>query len=374
MIKEIEAKSLLRKYKKVDSWFIAAYGMNIYRGCLHNCAYCDGRAEGYYVEGEFGRDLDVKINAPELLDRELNPARKRKPFRKSYIIAGGGVGDAYQPIETKYGLTRQILQIIHKYKHPVHILTKSSLVTRDIDIIEQINDQSGAIVSFSFSSMDADMSNVIEPWVPSPDERLETIRMFKTKGITCGIYFMPIIPFITDTTEKINKVFYKAKEIGVDFIIFGGLTLKPGRQKDYFINTLTKYDANLIHDYNNIYLNNKWGMAKQQYYNALNKLVLSVNKKYNIPLRIPSTIYKNILDENDFVSVILEQLDYLLKIRGEKSPYGYAAYNISQLSQPISSIKNDLRSIKGIGNITERLILEIMSTGRSGYYDKLLHG
>ena len=94
-IREIEAKSILRKYKKIDSWFISRYGMNLYRGCTHNCIYCDGRAEGYYVDGEFGEDVTVKINAIEILRRELDPKRKRIPFKRSFVMIGGGVGDSY---------------------------------------------------------------------------------------------------------------------------------------------------------------------------------------------------------------------------------------------------------------------------------------
>ena len=92
-ITEIHAKSILRKQKKIDSWFVSRYGMNLYRGCTHNCVYCDGRAEGYYVEGEFGKDLEVKVNAVDILRRELDPARKRKPFGSGFIFMGGGVTD-----------------------------------------------------------------------------------------------------------------------------------------------------------------------------------------------------------------------------------------------------------------------------------------
>ena len=97
-IREIEAKSILRKHKKIDSWFISHYGMNVYRGCSHNCVYCDGRSEGYYVDGEFGEDVTAKVNAIEVLRRELDPKRKRTPFKRSFIMVGGGVGDSYQPI------------------------------------------------------------------------------------------------------------------------------------------------------------------------------------------------------------------------------------------------------------------------------------
>ncbi len=93
-IREIKAKSILRKYKKVETWFLTCYGMNLYRGCHHNCVYCDGRSEKYRVDGEFGEDVAVKVNAIELLRRELDPKRKRTPFKRGYVGVGGGVGDS----------------------------------------------------------------------------------------------------------------------------------------------------------------------------------------------------------------------------------------------------------------------------------------
>jgi len=122
-ISEVEAKSILRRHKKIDSWFISRYGMNLYRGCTHNCVYCDGRSEGYYVDGTFGKDIEVKINAIDILKRELDPKRKRTPFKRSFIMVGGGVSDSYQPIEKKYELTRRALEVVDDYGFPVHMLT-----------------------------------------------------------------------------------------------------------------------------------------------------------------------------------------------------------------------------------------------------------
>lgn len=177
-IKEVKAKSILRKHKKIESWFISHYGMNLYRGCTHNCVYCDGRAEGYYVDGEFGKDVVVKVNAIDILQRELSPKRKRTPFKRSFIMVGGGVGDSYQPIEKEYQLTRKALQLINQYNFPVHMLTKSTLIKRDIDILKKINEKYRVIVSFSFSSVDDKISAVFEPGVPSPTERLKNTRLF----------------------------------------------------------------------------------------------------------------------------------------------------------------------------------------------------
>jgi DNA repair photolyase len=371
-IKEIKAKSILRKRKKIDSWFLSHYGMNLYRGCSHNCRYCDGRAEDYYVDGEFGEDISVKINAIEILRRELDPKRKRSPFRQSFIMIGGGVGDSYQTVEKKYQLSRKALQIIYEYDFPIHILTKSTLIERDIDIIKKINEQNRAIVSFSFSSVDDKISRIFEPGIPLPSERLDTISLFKEEGISCGMFLLPVIPFITDLPELIEDTIRTASEVSIDFIIFGGMTLKEGKQKIYFLNELKKSYPNLVDKYHNIYKNNRWGNAISEYYKSINLTFNNFANKYRIPKRIPPNLYKDILNGNDLVIVILEHIDYLLKLDGKKSPYGYAAHSISKLTEPLSDMKDKLRQIKGVGKTTERIILEILNSRNSTYYQELL--
>ena len=371
-VREIEAKSVLRKYKKIDSWFLSRYGMNLYRGCTHNCIYCDGRAEGYYVDGEFGEDVTVKVNAIEILRREFDPKRKRTPFKQGFVMIGGGVGDSYQPIERIYQLSRKALEVVDEYNFPVHVLTKSTLVKRDIDILKKINQKNRAIVSFSFSSADDKISAIFEPGVPPPSERLKTLTCFKNEGIACGMFLLPVIPFITDIPELMEETIGKASEAGLDFIIFGGMTLKEGRQKDIFYKVLRDNYPKLTGEYENIYQKNKWGEAAGEYYDSINQTFNSIIKKYKIPPRIPLAIYLDILEENDLVVVILEQIDYLLKLKGRTSPYGYAAYSVSQLKEPLSHIKGELRSIKGVGRATERIVWEILKTRSSSYYKKLL--
>jgi len=373
-IREVEAKSILRKHKKMDSWFISQYGMNIYRGCMHNCIYCDGRSEGYFVEGEFGEDVAVKVNAIDILRRELDLKRKRTPFNSCYIMVGGGVGDSYQPIEKKYELTRKVLQLMIEKNLPVSMLTKSTLVERDIDIFKEINHKSGAIVSFSFSSVDDKVSTIFEPGVPPPSKRLKSLALFKKEGIACGMFLMPVIPFVTDSAQMMEQAVGKASEIGVDFIIFSGMTLKEGKQQDYFYRRLEQYYPELLTEYQNIYTGNKWGQPTGAYYDSLNYMFRSIAKQYRVPLRIPAKLYSNILNENDLVMVMLEQIDYLLKLEGKKSPYGFAAYSISQLKEPLSDMKKDSRKLKGVGKVTERIILDILETGNSTYYEKLLFG
>jgi len=369
---EVQAKSILRKHKKIDSWFVARYGMNLYRGCRHNCVYCDGRAEKYNAPGNFGRDIEVKVNAPELLERELNPARKRVPLKSGYLLLGGGVGDGYQPEEANYRLTRQALELAYRFDFPVHVLTKSTLVERDIDILIRINEKNRAIVSFSLSSVDDKVSKTLEPGVPTPTERLKSLTRMKKAGLACGVFLLPVIPFITDGPEAIEDAVAKAAGAGADFIIFGGLTLKHGRQKDYFFETIKLHYPDLITDYENIYPGGKWGEARKEYYDSIHKNFLHSAKTSRIPVRIPPELYRDILDINDLVIVILEQIDYVLKAEGRKSPYGCAAYSISRLQEPLTDYPGDLQKLSGIGPVTERMIQEILTTRRSSYHEKLL--
>jgi len=372
-VKEIKAKSILRKYKKIDSWFISKYGMNLYRGCSHNCLYCDGRSEKYGIDGEFGEEVIVKINAVDILKKELDYTKRKVPLKKCFLMIGGGVGDSYQPVEEKYNLTKRTLELIYDKKLPISILTKSSLIKRDIDIIKKINKSSRAIVSFSFSSTDDKISSIFEPGVPPPSERLKTIEFFKKEGISCGIFLLPVIPFITDKPEFIDRAIKQAKNVGVDFIIFGGMTLKNGRQKNYFFNAIEKNFPELIPEYCNIYKKDKWGHPAFDYYKSINKTFNLIAKKYNIPKRIPLHLFKDILNENDLVVVILEQIDYLLKLDGKNSPYGFAAYSISKIKEPLSEFKGSFQKIKGVGQKTEKMIFEILETKNLKYYQKLMN-
>lgn len=164
----------------------------------------------------------------------------------------------------------------------------------------------------------------------------------------------------------------KGKEMCVDFIVFGGMTLKEGKQKATFFKILNKHYPELIKPYQKLYTGSKWGEATHSYYHSINRTFNGIATKYRIPKRIPPAFYRDILNENDLVVVILEQIDYLLKLEGRKSPYGYGAYSISQLKEPLSERKGDLQKLKGIGKVTEGIILEILETGKSSYHEQLL--
>ena len=347
--------------------------MNLYRGCTHNCVYCDGRSEKYYVEGEFGKDVEVKTNAIEILEKEMKKDKNfNGDFKKGFIMLGGGVGDSYQPAEKEFKITRKALELFEKHNLPVHILTKSTLIKRDLDVLKKINEKSKVIVSMSFSTVDENIASIFEPGVPNPQKRLELLSKFKKEGISCGMFLLPVIPFISDKPFLVDKSIKKASDINLDFVIFGGMTLKDGRQKEYFMKVLEKNYPELVANYENIYKGDEWGNATDEYYNSINDSFSFISRKYQINKRIPSRLFKDFMNENDLVSVILDQIDYLLKLKRKNSPYGYAAHSISQLEKPLSSMKFNLRKIKGVGQVTENIIWEILDSGTCKYYERLL--
>jgi DNA repair photolyase len=169
MVNEIKVKSILNKHKKRDDWFWDDYSVNPYEGCSFNCIYCYIRGSKYGVN--MARNLSVKINAPELLEKQLSTRAKKGEYG---IIALSSSTEPYMPIEEKLKLTRKLLEIILKYKFPVHVLTKSKLVLRDLDLLKEIDKNAtlpsdlksklehGAIISFSISTLDEKLAKILE--------------------------------------------------------------------------------------------------------------------------------------------------------------------------------------------------------------------
>lgn len=368
---ENQAKSILRKQKKIDSWFISRYGMNLYRGCIHNCVYCDGRHDKYQVAGNFGKDIIVKSNALEILQKELDPSRKKSPMATGYFLIGGGVGDSYQIAEKRAQLTKYTLELMLKYHHPVHLLTKSKTIERDINIIKSIHCQTGALVSFSFSGVDNELTKKLEPGASGPNQKLDAIKKFKDAGIPVGMFLMPVIPYLTDSESAMEASLVAAKTAGVEYVIFSGMTLKTGRQKDYFMNWLNQEFPALMCHYAPLYKNNKWGNTTTEYYDQITHRFFLLAKKHQIPIRIPQKYFQHLLSLNDFIVVMLEHLDYQCQMLKLKSPYGFAAQAISKLKTPITELSDQLTTIKGIGPFTQNIIRELMTSGKSTYYEKL---
>lgn len=237
----IETKSILSKLREQDTWFGITYNMNLYRGCQHGCIYCDTRSECYRV-GDISQIL-VKQNALELLTKELQSKRKNRA-----TIGTGSMNDPYMPLERELQLTRNALQIIASYKFPVHIITKSNLVERDIDILQEISKKYAA-VSFTITSATDSLAKKIEPNAPSTSERYNAMKALADKGIYTGVTLMPILPFINDTKENIETIIRQAKESGASYIIpMFGVTLRKG-SREYFYKALDSEFPNVKEKY-----------------------------------------------------------------------------------------------------------------------------
>jgi DNA repair photolyase len=238
----IQAKSILSKLKHApDSWFGISYNMNLYRGCQHQCIYCDSRSECYRI-ADLSK-IQGKENALKLLALEL----KRK--KEKATIGTGSMNDPYMPIEKSVQLTRKALEIIHHYGFPIHIITKSDLVLRDLELIQGIAQKSYAAVSFTITTANDALSRIIEPAAPVPSERFTALKTLSNAGIYTGMLVMPVLPFITDTAENIQALVQKAKQAGVKYSIGSmGMTLRD-RQRDYYYQKLDQHFPGLKEKY-----------------------------------------------------------------------------------------------------------------------------
>jgi DNA repair photolyase len=229
----------------------AANGMNIYRGCQHGCIYCDARSKCYQMNHRF-EDIEVKENAPELLENAL----KRK--RRKCMIGTGAMSDPYIPLEKELKLTRRCLEIINRYGFGVTVQTKSASVMRDIDLFTKINDKSKAVLQMTLTTADESLCRIIEPNVSATKERFETLKAFHENGIPSVVWFSPFLPFINDTKENIDGLLRYCIDAKVRGIIcFGiGLTLRDG-DREYFYSRLDKHFPNMkeryIYTYGNSY-------------------------------------------------------------------------------------------------------------------------
>ena len=226
----IKAKMIVATVKQ-DGWFGFKYNMNLYRGCQHGCIYCDTRSSCYGIENF--EEIQYKENALELLDKELRSKRIKG------TIGTGSMHDPYMPIEKELELTRRALEIIKKHQFPVHVLTKSTLVLRDIDLLKEISKVYAAI-SITITTADDKLASVIEPQAPKSSERFAAIKTLSDQGLYVGILLMPMLPFINDTEDNIREIVNKAKEAGAKYIFpWMGVTLRD-RQRAYYFNQLDK--------------------------------------------------------------------------------------------------------------------------------------
>lgn len=224
-------------------------GINVYRGCTHGCIYCDSRSLCYQNPQPF-EDIEVKENAPQLLEAALRSRRKR------CMIGTGSMCDPYIQAEAELRITRRCLELIDRYEFGAAVLTKSDLIMRDIDLLDDINRKTKAVVQMTLTTADEELCRIIEPNVCSTARRCEVLCEMRERGIPTVVWFSPLLPFINDTEENVLKIVDYAKRTGCYGIMsFGmGLTLREGN-REYFYAALDRHFPGLKERYMQRFVN-----------------------------------------------------------------------------------------------------------------------
>lgn len=231
IVKQIQVKQLINTITKKDTIFHGNYTLDPYQNCSFGCIYCDSTLED---------TIFVKINAVNRLQQELPKLKKGR-------IIIGSVHDPYQPVEQSFQLTHQILETLAKTKFPVHILTKSTSILNDLNLIKKLTHP---IVTFTILSLDKKIWKTIEPLTPSPLDRLQTMKTLANKGITTGVAIIPSFPFFAE--QHIEALIQTAKEYNAKYILHKPLFLQ-GEQKQVFLKKIKTTYTQLYQKYSEIY-------------------------------------------------------------------------------------------------------------------------
>ncbi|WP_299681906.1 radical SAM protein [uncultured Dokdonia sp.] len=275
MPREIEIKSVLNKTKRRDTWFLDDYTVNLYSSCSFNCLYCYIRGSKYGTNLE--TSLSIKTNAIEVLDRQLFNRAKKEQYG---IIVLSSATDPYLQIEKKYELTRQALEIIAKYKFPVHVITKSDMIARDYDLLHHIDKNAilpndlkndlgrGTIISYSFSTLDDQVARIFEPGATPPSLRLQSLKNTIQEGFLSGVSLMPLLPFISDTTAHLDLLFSTFKEANAHYMLPATLTVfgeGKAASKTLMLQAIQKHYPELSPKYQKYF---QYGSEMPAYYKA----------------------------------------------------------------------------------------------------------
>lgn len=260
--------------KEVKSILSAQNGMNLCRGCTHGCIYCDARSNCYQMKHKF-EDVEIKLNAPDLLETALRSKRKK------CMISTGAMSDPYLPEERELKLTRRCVELIEHYGFGLAIQTKSDLILRDLDLLKKINRKTKCVVQMTLTTYDEELCKVIEPNVCSTKRRAEVLNILRDEGIPTVVWLSPLLPYINDTEENIRgilKYCFDAKIYGMLF--FGvGLTLRDGN-REYFYRKLEEHFPGLKHKYEKTYGYSYEILSPN--HNALSKIVYEECIKHQV--------------------------------------------------------------------------------------------
>ena len=222
------SRQALSKNDSPDIGF--TWSVNPYRGCYHGCAYCYARPSHEYLDFGAGTDFERKLVVKPEVARLLRDAFEHPRWKGELVMMSGNT-DCYQPLEASWGLTRQCLQVCAEYRNPVGIITKSTLIERDLELLVQLQEEANLRVTISLPFADDDVARAIEPYAPSPARRLKTIERLASAGLRVGVNVAPIIPGLND--EELATVLERAREAGARHASFILLRL-PGPVKEVF--------------------------------------------------------------------------------------------------------------------------------------------
>ena len=223
----ISAKTIVTKTKAPSKWFGIDYNMNIYKGCCHGCIYCDSRSDCYGVD-RFDQ-VRAKENALEIIRNDL-----RRKTRRG-VVGTGAMSDPYNPFERKLKLSRHALELCDAFEFGAAIATKSSLLERDIDVLQSIADHSPVLLKITVTTAEDDLAAKIEPRVSRPSDRFGTMKKLSAAGLYTGILLMPVLPFIEDNRDNIGEIIRRAEEAGARFIYPAfGMTLRGNQRVWYY--------------------------------------------------------------------------------------------------------------------------------------------
>lgn len=363
-------KSVLIIRKSTDAWFWDKYGINPYNGCEHGCIYCDSRSSKYYLPTDFENDIIVKENIGSMLESRIKKARTLLPD----IVAMAGASDPYHAAESRYNNTQQCLHILNKYGFPVHILTKSKLVLRDMDILQDIGEKTWSCVSVTITTSDPDLARFLEPKAPSPDQRFEIIRKIKktSPDIQSGVLLMPIIPFLGDAPWQLEDVIKTAKDSGADYVLFGaGMTMR-NVQALWFLKHLKRKFPSLIPKYEQLYQfrydpENYYGnyVTTGSYYQQINETLLNLCHKHNMPFRIKRYIPGDYRGVNYLIAekLLNEAYENQILNTADKDLF-WTGLNIQRLKESITGIyqKGELSKIPNMNLRIRNKISEILKS------------
>ena len=279
---EIRAKSILNRVPG-SSPVPFRWTVNPYRGCTHACTYCFARNTHTYLDLDAGHDFDsrivVKINAGELLRREL----AARSWAGEHIAMGTNT-DPYQRAEGRYGLMREVLTALRDHANPFSILTKGTLVLRDLDLLTEAARVTDVRVNVSVGFVDAALWRQVEPGTPNPRARLGVCRALTDAGIGCGVLMAPVLPYLTDTDEHLEATVAAIADAGALAVTPLTLHLRPGA-REWFFGWLRGARPDLVGPYRRLYRESAYAPA--EYTRALTARVNEIAKAYGIGRRTP---------------------------------------------------------------------------------------